>query len=613
MDGYVSRAAMNRRSFPPGQTSIVLIKALMAALVASQGRAAAEAWLGSVNMQTSDLSDETRAVSLEAAHSALVAFSKVASREAIPGVSKQLLGSECLGAWVRVVRGATAPEEAFGRIDSADSSFTRTTRWETIATSTGRWVGRVTLLHDPSLEEDGLLRLGRLASLTAVPALFGWPRVRARLVGGDTKPGSQPGGERGRSSPARSRGAAESLVQDFVVEWSMPQGITEAAIGAVAGFALGAAPLAIHTESTSVGVGVALASALSGGLLGAARVRDARRKAEMRAQGLRVHILERSLSLRDARERDVGSRNEGAVVAGQYKILRRMGAGATGVIYEALRIADRVRVAIKLLRAAAAHEAVASDRLRREAEALGLAWHPNVVEVLDHGHLADGTAYLVMELLEGESRATRLGTKGPFKPGELLPIGLQVCDALAAVHAAGVVHRDLKPSNVYLARSRDAGVDGSSPGLPGRGRNMEERVKLLDFGIARVEWEETRITHSGGPVGTPGYMSPEQESGSPEVDGRSDLFAFGAMLYECLVGEPPPSPVPSGLIGLSYRRSERLDSGTQRAAQLVPTAWRVIIDKAMAVQPADRFSDAREFAQALRSLGEETAPLEASS
>ncbi len=586
---------MNRRSFPSGQTNIALVKALMASLVENRGRAVAEAWLAGINMQGSDLNDEARGVSLEAAHAALAAFSNVASREAIPGVWRQLLAPDCLGAWVRVLRGARAPEHAFGRIDSGDSAFAITTRWETIASWQGRWLGRVTILHDPSLEEDGLLRLGRLASLSAIPALFGWPNVRARSLRDGEARGEA--WERARSSPPQSRAVPDSLVQDFQVDWSMPGVGAYAGGGAVTGCVLGAVPLAMH--ATALSAGIAAVAGLSGALVGAARAREVRRKAEMHAQGLRVNALERSLFLRDAREREAGSRNEGAVVAGQYKILRRMGAGATGVIYEALRIADRVRVAVKLLRAAAAHEAVASDRLRREAEALGLAWHPNVVEVLDHGHLADGTAYLVMELLEGESLATRIASKGRLTPQELLPVALQVCEALAAVPAAGVVQRAVKPSNVYLARSRDAAGG--------------ECVKLLDFGIARVEWEETRITNTGGPVGTPGYMSPEQESGSPEVDGRSDIFALGAMLYECLVGDPPPSVAAGGGIGRVDKRTERLDSGTQRAAQLVPAGWRVILDKAMAAQPADRFADARQVAQALRALREETAPLEASS
>ena len=170
-----------------------------------------------------------------------------------------------------------------------------------------------------------------------------------------------------------------------------------------------------------------------------------------------------------------------------------------------------------------------------------------------------------------------------------------MCDALSAVHAAGVVHRDVKPSNIFLTVGRDdpAGT---------------ERVKLLDFGIARVEWEETRITNMGAPLGTPGYMSPEQEMGGAEIDGRSDLFSLGAVLYECLVGEPPPPRSPSGLVRMSDSSlASRRDSGTQKAAAFVTPAWSVVLDKAMALQPADRYADARAFAQALRGLGEEAA------
>jgi serine/threonine-protein kinase len=313
-----------------------------------------------------------------------------------------------------------------------------------------------------------------------------------------------------------------------------------------------------------------------------------------------VYALERSLSLKEGYERSAGGL-EGSVVAGQYRVVRRMGSGATGVIYEAARTSDGMPVAIKLLRAAAAHEAVASDRLRREAEALGLSWHPNVVEVIDHGHLPDGTAYLVMELLHGESLAGRVRAKGRLAPAELLPIAVDVCDALAAVHAAGVVHRDLKPSNIFLARTHAGEVSGP------------ERVKLLDFGIARVEWEETRITNTGGPLGTPGYMSPEQEAGSGEVDARSDLFAFGALLFECLVGEPPPPQTPSGLVRMDGSSGTRPDSGTQKAAAFVPPAWRAVIDKAMALHPRDRFQDARSLALALRGLHGESVKVEASS
>jgi serine/threonine-protein kinase len=162
-----------------------------------------------------------------------------------------------------------------------------------------------------------------------------------------------------------------------------------------------------------------------------------------------------------------------------------------------------------------------------------------------------------------------------------------------------VVHRDVKPSNIFLAVDRD---DPSGP----------ERAKLLDFGIARVEWEETRITNTGGPLGTPGYMSPEQEVGSGEVDGRSDLFALGAVLYECLVGDPPPPQSPSGLVRTGDSLAVRFDSTTLKASAFVEPPWYAVIERAMAASPADRYQDARSFAQALREVRGDTTKVEAS-
>jgi hypothetical protein len=569
---------MNRRSFPTGQTTMALLKALLRTLSAEKGVAVADAWLRGIRMIRDDLEDETRLLPLPTMHRALASFADIASRDAIPRASKFLIAPDGLGVWVRVLRGTTEPAEAFARLDAADSQYGRTTRWETTATRRGWWRGRVTIVHEPSLEQDGLLRLGRIAELTAVPALFGYPDAVARPV-------------------PDAEGRAVSLVQEFEVSWSVSNATSHGAIGAAIGLGVGAVPLFLHQGAPELAALFALFGAATGGLAGVMRARDILRRAETYAQQARVHALERSLSLRESHEGSAAGSLEGSVVAGQYRILRRMGSGSTGVIYEAARISDGFPVAIKLLRAAAAHEAVASDRLRREAEALGLSWHPNVVEVIDHGYLPDGTAYLVMELLPGESLASRLLSKGKLTTRELLPIAMQLCDALSAVHAAGVVHRDVKPSNVYLA------VDREDPAGP-------ERVKLLDFGIARVEWEETRITNTGGPLGTTGYMAPEQEIGSPEVDGRSDLFSLGAVLYECLVGEPPPPRSASGLVRTSD--TLRIDPISHKAAAALPDAWRVVIEKAMAPLPGDRYADARAFANALRGVREEIAGVEPS-
>jgi serine/threonine-protein kinase len=238
-----------------------------------------------------------------------------------------------------------------------------------------------------------------------------------------------------------------------------------------------------------------------------------------------------------------------------------------------------------MLRAAVAHDTIAADRLRREAAALGLAWHPNVVEVYEDGHLPDGTSYLVMERLHGESLAERLRRVGALTPDQLIPIALQLCDALGAVHAAGIVHRDVKPSNIFLAQEPGGGI----------------RVKVLDFGIARVEWAETRLTNANAPLGTPGYMSPEQEQGQ-EIDHRSDVFGMGSVLYECLTGIAPPLH-PSEIWEHSRDANDEKQSGVQRALHSIPRDFRLVIERAMAPLPRDRFADARALRDALLELG----------
>ncbi len=587
---YPRESVKVRQTFPTGQTSASKIKALLLCLEAKKGAKAADAWLTTLRLGRADLDDETRLLPLGALHAALKAF-----EEAVPGalgeVGPYLIAPPNLGTWARLLRGTRAPQEAFGRIDSSDSEHGRTTRWETSDSGPGFWRGKVRIGHDPALEKDGLLAKARELELAVVPLLFGYGAgtVTAHATTDDT--------------------------QEFEVRWALPTTTRGVGIGAGVGVAVGAASLA--AAPSMIGAVVALAAPLALGGLGLVWTRDRIRKIETAAQGMRVHALERSLAIRETESRSGAGDLEGNVVAGQYRIGARMGSGASGVIYQAARLTDGLPVAIKLLRAATAHDAVASDRLRREAEALGLSWHPNVVEVIDHGHLPDGTSYLVMELLEGEPLATRLKYKGRLSSEELVPIAVHVAEAVVAIHAAGVVHRDLKPANIYLTHD-EAGL---------------ERAKILDFGIARVEWEEMRITNMGAPLGTPGYMSPEQESGG-EVDARSDVYAIGAVIYECLVGDPPPATPsdmwtpgqrPPSSIGLRLpldpedderMRQARPDSGVHPASRRmpsaapaallgpidVPEAWRVIVERALAKRPEDRYQDARTLLGALRAL-----------
>ncbi len=321
-------------------------------LDAGEGAAAADSWLRAIHMLRDDLDDETRLIPLLTLHDALVAFVETRSRETLRGTWRWLIAPENLGTWVRVLRGTNSPTDAFARLDATDSEYTRSVRWETTSAGVGFWKGRVVLLHDPAVEEDGLLVLARTAQLAAVPALFGFEPAHVIAVG--------------------TTGTAKAgISQEYEVTWPVPRALRTSGAGALCGALLGAAGFAVGVpmpgELVAIGVGLA-----GGTIVGSAIARDRQRRAETLAQSMRVRVLERYLTLKEARERAAAGQLEGSVVAGQYRIRERMGSGASGVIYEAMRVRDGQPVAIKLLRAAAAHDAIASDRLRREAETLGL-------------------------------------------------------------------------------------------------------------------------------------------------------------------------------------------------------------------------------------------------
>ncbi len=559
---------MHRSTYPAGDTSASRIKALVLYLEASKGNAEADALLSSLQLSREDLEIETKPIGVGVLHRALEEFVSRWGRDELRETWRGVIAPSNLAVWMRVLRGTSHPEDAFKQLDGYGGDEVRTSRWETLEAAPGLWRGRVFVAHDPRIERDGLLALARETELSAVPVLFGLTPAAVKTVSTH------------RATFATRTGAAG---QEFVVTWEARRQSKAVPVGAAIGAALGALG-ALYRPAALVG-SVPLGAAL-GASVGLLVRRDRENRVEARAQELRLRALERSTALRDNQPPPSTVSGEGSVVAGLYRLGPKLGSGASGVIHEATRLSDNLPVAIKLLRAAVAHDAVASDRLRREAEALGLAWHPNVVELYEQGVLPDGTTYLAMELLVGESLAARLKRRAPLPMGELLPMFVELCDALSAVHAAGVIHRDLKPGNIYLARH--------PRGAPRE--EQRERVKILDFGIARVEWAETRLTGAEGAVGTPGYMSPEQEQGR-EIDGRSDIYALGAVLYECLSGVP----IKPGVGAAEFERERT--SGVQRAAAPVPRAWMEIVERAMAPLPRARFADAKLMRDAVSEAG----------
>jgi len=214
----------------------------------------------------------------------------------------------------------------------------------------------------------------------------------------------------------------------------------------------------------------------------------------------------------------------GKTIDGKYEVISKIGQGGMGEVYRARHLMmDRV-VALKLLRLHLVQDDEALRRFQQEAKAASRIDHPNAVTIYDFGQAEEGFCYIAMEFIEGLSLKQVLRDGGPVSPERSLPIIKQICSVLAEAHRLGVIHRDIKPENIMLCRK------GSK----------EDVVKVLDFGIAKLLKDESSagMTKTGMVFGTPKYMSPEQIQGKP-LDGRSDIYALGCVIYEMLTGRPP--------------------------------------------------------------------------
>jgi Protein kinase domain len=208
---------------------------------------------------------------------------------------------------------------------------------------------------------------------------------------------------------------------------------------------------------------------------------------------------------------------------GKYRIVRKLGEGGMGAVFEAEQALTGKRVALKWMQPGGGAGAELAARFLQEAKAAARVHHPNVVDVYDFGRTGDA-AYLVMEYLEGETLGAALG-HGTLSYGQVIALLLPVLRATASAHKQGVVHRDIKPDNIFLAR-HEGGIE----------------PKLLDFGISKVaarDGSQSSLTRTGTTMGTPRYMSFEQLAGEKDIDGRADVYAFGVILYEVLTGRPP--------------------------------------------------------------------------
>ena len=279
---------------------------------------------------------------------------------------------------------------------------------------------------------------------------------------------------------------------------------------------------------------------------------------------------------------------------GVYEIVALIGAGGMGEVYRARDTRLDRRVAIKILPAALAGDAGLRDRFEREARAISSLSHPHICALFDVGRHA-GTDYLVLELLEGETLAQRLES-GPIPPAQALTIAIQICDALDKAHRSGIVHRDLKPANVMLTKAG---------------------AKLLDFGLAKsaapvvatgglsmLPTTPANLTAQGTILGTFQYMAPEQIEGF-EADARTDIFAFGALLFETLTGRPAfAGKTRASLLGAILKDEPPRTSSVQ---PLAPKTLDRIVATCLAKDPDDRYQSARDLLRDLKWIASGTA------
>ena len=212
---------------------------------------------------------------------------------------------------------------------------------------------------------------------------------------------------------------------------------------------------------------------------------------------------------------------------GNYTVTAKIGEGGMGTVYLAEHATLGRRAAVKVLLPLLSNHRDTVARFFNEARAATAIRHPGIVEIFDFGYLPSGSAYIVMEFLDGESLAARRARLGRLEPVRAVALVRQIAGALAAAHERSIVHRDLKPDNVFVV---------ADPEVPGG-----ERIKILDFGIAKLVGDpaDSARTQTGAVLGTPTYISPEQCRGAGDVDARADLYALGCVFYELVCGRPP--------------------------------------------------------------------------
>jgi serine/threonine-protein kinase len=287
----------------------------------------------------------------------------------------------------------------------------------------------------------------------------------------------------------------------------------------------------------------------------------------------------------------------GQIIDGKYRIVRLLGMGGMGSVFEGENVRIKRKVAIKMLHGSVSDQPEVIARFEREAQAAALVGSEHICEVLDLGELPDHTRYMVMEYLEGETLSNVIKKNGRLRPQQSIPILSQILEALGSAHQAGIIHRDLKPDNVFI--------------LPQRG-GIQNFVKILDFGVSKfsqASGESMNVTRAGAVVGTPYYMSPEQARGSSAIDQRTDIYAIGVLLYQASTGQVPYQA--ETFNELLFKIVLEVAPPPQTYVPDIDPEFAAIIMRAMAREPDQRFQSCMAFRNALAQYQARSNPLPA--
>jgi serine/threonine protein kinase len=472
-----------------------LLKPYLLRLRSVKDDGAVRALMAAAGVPLSVVDDETCWISVGTARRALASVEDALGPGSLTRCDAWLTHPENLGTHVRMLRTATTPLEAYRYLARNPEQWSRVGSYdiEELSPLAAR------MIYRPRGDEEEAQRHrlfcdAREGELSALPRFWGQPDATVEH----------------ESCLAKGDSSCAYVVRwrPFTSEWS-PY------LAAVTGAIVSAGSVAMSGGWITVSI-AAGSGAVLGGVIGGLSNRLHRDRAARTLDKHRIAALERGLTLRGEASTAQGDMS-GTLLGGKYRITNKIGSGGIGVVYAAEHVALGSQVAVKVLRGAAAKDASEIARLRREAQVQVTIEHPNVVRTFDLDQMPDGSIYVVMELLRGISLADKLARTGIIAPGFAVPIFIQVCRALRAAHEKGIVHRDLKPGNVFLCD------DGAA--------------KVLDFGMSKFASAES-LTQEGYTLGTPEYMAPEQCIGAT-VEPRTDLYAFGVLMYEALTGELP--------------------------------------------------------------------------